>query len=336
MSVAYTVGSTNWTEVDKANELWTACKERGLFSDAAIAAGFDLQSASGYFGKMQQAVETAVSYSASRNKGWLPDDTSPSGSHFPFYNSVTDFRTDVGLNVNGFTRVKDNGSTDYGIIQAGDYIGAWLIDELIDCLDKLKFIVYLWGVDSQLVLNSPYQASGVGTKQSSDMYDSKCNEALTAQAAAWSSVSFGSDLYYAYIYGRTQYIAGGPPYWSTRFEGRKYNAKLRWYHSGDLFGSSSFTYRCYVKPSCPSGTFLDIDSVGLVNGDYFEVFDIDESSTSPGSMYSSVFYDLNANPVPIHLSCDATDPATINSVTINLSDPLNCIFCRRWDYTYAK
>ena len=239
--MSYSIDYINWTIPAKANELWKACLERDILPDgqsSSIADGHNLQAQ--YFNILQSAIESNVGQFVDETDSSLPDLT------------LASFRTKAGLNASGFRRMTtESGAFTYGQIQPSDYIGQWLIDDIISALDALQY-------RSTGVIGGDITAWGTSNCQ----FGESCATSYAAAIANWSETP-----HYTFNHIYTS-IAAANIVWAGMTPGYKWVGGRRWWKVApsprhtEVTGVSTVQYKLSAQALSVIFDFADIDSLG--------------------------------------------------------------------------
>lgn len=246
MSTPFTSpADSSWQEM--LDEITLAYSERrqALGQAAYIPTDDKDVQAAAYWSSLQSWLETYCLSFIDHVSGPL----NPAGTAFLYFTLAT-FHSAAGLNASGFRRVPEEVEWDgindpvwsYGLMQAGDIIGPWILEDLQAAFSALKWTL-LNGTWTDKGENSVREALGTGSPFAGD-WDQKKLQAETTWDAG------GEGPIYSVV---------SPQVWSDGlwwFYGGRYNAAL----------VRAYFYPTVVLPAsfCPRA--IDLYLIGVANG----------------------------------------------------------------------
>jgi len=172
--------------------------------------------------------------------------------------NIQAWRQIAGLNVDGFRRSRDWDGIhepiwlDEGIIQRGDIIGYWIIEDLQKALSSLRWTFKNAGngVGNNII------ATGIVLN---DCSASKSEHDLELSSNPWSSEYSTKDYYKVYAFNYLQHLTGGD--YLAHWEGERKRGKAKIYLPGEYLSSGDV----YCMPEAAGGDFFDIDGLGFTD-----------------------------------------------------------------------
>lgn len=315
---------SSWEHAQKlasANEIVLAYSERrqvlGQSAVSALSSGNNAQDKTLWLA-MQNWLEANCTSFINHVNGPL----NPAGTAFlPF--TLATWRTAAGLNVNGFRRSIDDGSTMlYGKLQAGDTRGKWCFEDLQKGFSALKWTITTagtlvdGGMDARIVWPSGY---------------SSCAAAKTAVIAAYNAGPTGNPpggLYRAfasvqYNSARNDYGASAQRQWGSiatigLYDGVSHTAYFYARSTSTVGGSSEY--------------YEDMD--GLFNGKgVYTLFQSLGAATTSARTSNPIGGISSPSPCPLEISSFAICPVSWMNIGDCKVDAWAWLL--KWDFTNA-
>jgi hypothetical protein len=170
------------------------------------------------------------------------------------------------MNANGWRRATvyptdwtdvDDPAYSYGFCEAGDIIGPWLIADLQMAMTPLKWTASSVGAD---VANFPN-----GRAKTIDQSDGDCATSLANSQTNWNATAFSASTPVA-TYSVSRFSDGGSVVNTNRYQSWLKTGREDWVVGAP---GCNFNWNVYYVADGGGLTFVDIDSLGLVEGKYY-------------------------------------------------------------------